>query len=450
MGRSPRFRVVIIDKNMYFPFSYYLSPVLIYMWGFDMRVFERIDLLRDYSVNLLIELLKRPAVNPAYGGEGEYEKAMFLYEIIRDWGFDDIKVINASDPRAKNGVRPNILAFIRGIFEDKFWVLTHLDVVPPGDLSAWTMTKPFEPVIKNGRVYGRGAEDNGQALVSSLIAAKAILEEGIKPSRTVVLAFVSDEEAGSKYGLGYLVENYKYLFSMSDVALVPDYGTSDGGFIEVAEKSIVWIKLRIKGIQVHASTPHKGLNPHRVAADYIVALERLLREKYSARNELFDPPLTTCEPTMVRNPAGSPNIIPGEHEVVYDCRILPEYSIDDLIEDFRVIFNQVSAKYEKVYDNVKYPVLNLEVIERLDAAPPTPVDSNIVKTLVKALQELRGITPRIGGIGGGTVAAFFRRINIPAVAWSTVDDTAHMPNEYAKIENVVSDAKVMAYLMLNL
>jgi len=415
-----------------------------------MRVFERIDLLRDHGISLLVELIKRPAVNPAYGGEGEYEKAMFLYETIREWGFDDIKVINVPDSRAKGGVRPNVLAFIKGSVEDKFWILTHLDVVPPGDLSAWTVTKPFEPVIKNGKVYGRGAEDNGQSLVSSLVAAKSLLDEGVRPRRTVILAFVSDEEAGSKYGLGYLVENYKYMFSKSDVALVPDYGTSDGGFIEVAEKSIVWIKLRIKGIQVHASIPHKGLNPHRVAADYIVALEGLLREKYSARNDLFDPPATTCEPTMVKNPAGSPNIIPGEHEVVYDCRVLPEYSVESLIEDFKAIFSQVSVKHEKIHDNVKYPVLDLEVIERSDAAPPTPVNSTIVKTLVKALQELRGITPRIGGIGGGTVAAFFRRINIPAAVWSTVDDTAHMPNEYAKIENLISDAKVMAYLMLNL
>ena len=415
-----------------------------------MGVFERVDLLRDYGVNLLIELLKRPAVNPAYGGEGEYEKAMFLYEVIKEWGFDNVEIINAPDSRAKGGVRPNILAFIKGGVEDKFWILTHLDVVPPGDLGAWTVTKPFEPIVKNGKVYGRGAEDNGQSLVSSLIAAKALLEEGAKPRRTTVLAFVSDEEAGSRYGLGYLMENYRYMFTGSDVALVPDFGTSSGDFIEVAEKSILWTKLRVKGIQVHASTPHKGLNPHRVAADYIVALEKLLREKYNVKNELFDPPITTCEPTMVKNPSGSPNIIPGEHEVVYDCRILPEYSVDALLEDFKSIFEQVSSKYEKIIGDIKYPALNLEIIERSDAAPPTPLDSPIVQGLVKALRELRSIEPRIGGIGGGTVAAFFRRLGIPAAVWSTIDDTAHMPNEYARIDNIVSDAKVMAYLMLNL
>jgi succinyl-diaminopimelate desuccinylase len=153
---------------------------------------------------------------------------------------------------------------------------------------------------------------------------------------------------------------------------------------------------------------------------------------------------------MVKNLSESPNIIPGEHEVVYDCRILPEYSVDSLLEGFKLIFEQISNKYEKTIGDIRYPALNLEIIERSDAAPPTPLDSPIVQGLVKALRELRGIEPRIGGIGGGTVASFFRKLGIPAAAWSTVNDTARVPNEYAKIDNIVSDAKVMAYLMLNL
>ncbi|HGE69534.1 TPA: M20/M25/M40 family metallo-hydrolase, partial [Candidatus Poribacteria bacterium] len=80
----------------------------------------------------------------------------------------------------------------------------------------------------------------------------------------------------------------------------------------------------------------------------------------------------------------------------------------------------------------------------------TPANSPIIQELVKALRELRGIKQKVGGIGGGTVAASFRRIGIHAAVWSTIDDTAHTPNEYAKIENIINDAKVMAYLMLNL
>lgn len=410
-------------------------------------VLEKIDRMRDYAINILSELIKRPAVNPSFGGEGEYEKAMFLVETIKEWGFDDIKTINAQDPRAKMNIRPNVLAYIKGEVKDRLWILTHLDVVPPGDLSAWTITKPFEPKVFNGKVYGRGSEDNGQSMVASLIAAKALLESEVRPKRTIVLAFVSDEEAGSKYGLQYLMENHKYLFNKTDVALVPDAGESDGGFIEVAEKGIVWSRLRIKGLQVHASIPHKGINPHRVGAELISGIDKLMKERYNSINRLFEPPYTTCEPTMVKNSSGSPNIIPGEHEITIDCRLLPEHNIDDLLRDIKDVFEQIAFKYAKKADNEIYPKLEIEVIQRGDPAPPTPIDSPIVQSLVKSLKELRGIEPRIGGIGGGTVGSFFRKIGIPAVVWSTIDETAHMPNEYCKIENLLADAKVMAYLM---
>lgn len=413
------------------------------------RVFERIDSMRNYAVKLLMDIISRPAVNPSFGGEGELDKANFLLEVLREYGFDKVEVVNAPDPRAKGGVRPNILAYIKGEVNDKLWVLTHLDVVPPGDLSAWTKSKPFEPVYGDGRVYGRGAEDNGQSMVASIIAAKALLEEGARPRRTVVLSLVADEEAGSEYGLSYLIKSRPELFSKGDVALVPDAGVSDGSFIEVAEKSILWVKLRVKGAQVHASIPHKGLNAHRIAAELLRAIDELVRSKYGARDELFDPPYTTCEPTMVRNSSGSPNIIPGEHEVVIDCRVLPGAGLDELLEDFGKAFEQVRKEHGKTIEGKELPQLEFEILNRADAAPPTSPDSPIVKGLVKALEELRGVKARVGGIGGGTVAAFFRRIGIPAAVWSTIDETAHMPNEYCKVDNLVGDAKVFAYLMLN-
>jgi succinyl-diaminopimelate desuccinylase len=66
--------------------------------------------------------------------------------------------------------------------------------------------------------------------------------------------------------------------------------------------------------------------------------------------------------------------------------------------------------------------------------------------LEEAIRTVRNVKPKVGGIGGGTCAAFFRQIDIPAVVWCTIDETAHQPNEYAKIENILADAKVYALL----
>lgn len=78
------------------------------------KVSLEIDRLRDEMVNTLIELIKIPAISPDYGGEGEYDKAQKLLEIIKDWPFDRVEVYEAPDERAKNGVRPSILAYYYG------------------------------------------------------------------------------------------------------------------------------------------------------------------------------------------------------------------------------------------------------------------------------------------------------------------------------------------------
>lgn len=415
------------------------------------RVSQEIENLRNDMVETLVELIKIPAISPNYGYEGEYDKAQKLLELIKDWPFDKVEVYNAPDERAKNGVRPNILAYYygeNGEESPRLWILTHLDVVPPGDPSKWTVTEPFKPVVKEGKVYGRGSEDNGQSLVASLYAVRAMMNLGIRPKRTIVLAFVSDEETGSKYGIEWLMKEHPELFKENDLVLVPDGGNEDGTFIEVAEKSILWFRVKVRGKQVHASMPDKGLNAHRVALDYAYHLDKLLHERYSEKDELFDPPESTFEPTMVNGPADSPNIAPGEHEIVFDCRILPKYSIDEILSYAEKLAEEVKVKYSKEIDGEVLPEINVEVIQRLDAPEPTDPNSEIVKLLQTALKELRRKDAKVGGIGGGTFAAYFRKLGIPAVVWATLDEMAHQPNEYAKIDNMVEDAKVMAALAL--
>jgi len=75
-----------------------------------------------------------------------------------------------------------------------------LDTVAAGDLNAWE-TDPFSPVVKDGRIYGRGVEDNGQAIACMVFTALALKQLGLKPKKDLGLLFVSDEEAGSTYGL---------------------------------------------------------------------------------------------------------------------------------------------------------------------------------------------------------------------------------------------------------
>ena len=400
----------------------------------NQKLFSKIDEQRNLMVQTLMSLIRIPAIAPENGGEGELKKAEKLNEFLKTMNLDRIERYDAEDKRVPSGKRPNIVAYLNGKNDQKLWIVTHLDIVPPGEDSLWTMTKPFEPTIKNQRIYGRGSEDNMQSMIASIFAVKTLRELDIKPNRTVALAFVSDEEQGSKYGIEHLIK--QGLFKPKDLTIVPDSGNGDGSLIEIAEKSALWFKLLTIGKQAHASRPYTGLNAHRIGMQFALELDRLLHEKYSEKDEYFDPPETTIEPTKKEANVDAINIIPGEDVIYFDCRILPRYNIEEIIKDV----NKLREKFEKQTG----ARIEFDPTHKTVAPKPTDPHAPIVEMLAEAIKSIRKIEPKVGGIGGGTCAAFFRRIGLPAVVWSTIDEVAHQPNEYAKIDNMVNDAKVYA------
>ena len=92
--------------------------------------------------------------------------------------------------------------------------------------------------------------------------------------------------------------------------------------------------------------------------------------------------------------------------------------------------------------------INLEEPQKAPAAPPTSAEAEVVKALKKAIKEVYGLEGKAVGIGGGTVASIFRRENFEAACWSKVEETAHQPNEYCIIDNMMGDAKVFAHIFL--
>jgi succinyl-diaminopimelate desuccinylase len=404
------------------------------------KLFNELDGLKHEMEEALIALISIPAIAPENGGDGEGLKAQRLTQLLQEIGFDKIEHYNAADQRVSSGNRPNIVAYFNGESDEKhLWIVTHLDVVPSGEEAAWTVTKPFKPILASARVYGRGSEDNGQSLIASIYAIKALKRLGLKPKYTVALAFVADEEQGSALGIQFLMD--KGIFKQNDVVVVPDAGNENGSFIEIAEKSILWFKLRTLGKQTHGSLPNKGLNAHRIGMQVALALDKMLHEKYFFRDYKFDVPESTFEPTKKERNVDAINVIPGEDIVYFDCRIHPSYELDEVLGDINSLLSY--------YEEKTGAKINLEVLQK-QASPELENDSSEIVSLLKAaLKEARGLDANVGGIGGGSCAAFFRKIGIPAVVWSTVDEVAHQPNEYSKVQNMVEDAKVFALLAMS-
>jgi succinyl-diaminopimelate desuccinylase len=404
------------------------------------EIFSRIEGYREEVIRLQAALTSRVALGPENGGDGEHEKNHFIRGLLEALEPDVIEEIRAPDERVRDGYRPNLTARWGGAGEEgAVWVLSHSDIVPPGDLALWE-SDPYEVRVMGDRIIGRGVEDNQHGIVSSYLGLKAVCDAGRKPKRPVGLAVVADEETGSKYGLSYVLENRRDLFRTEDLIVVPDGGNEDGTMIEVAEKSMLWVKFTVTGQQCHASTPHKGKNSLVGAAKLILSLEDL-KKHFDISDPLFSPPVSTFEPTKMEANVPNVNTIPGRDVFYLDCRILPQYEVEDVL-----------AFCEKRAEGVSRRLgLNISVTTeyRQDAAEPTPDDAPVVRGLAKAIRRVKGREARPMGIGGGTVAAFFRKACLPAAVWSTVADTAHQPNEYCRIRDILDDAKVFACLYMD-
>ncbi|MFB0564774.1 MAG: M20 family metallo-hydrolase [Candidatus Aminicenantaceae bacterium] len=402
------------------------------------KIVRRIDSFRDEMIDMQIKLCSIPAISPSSEGEGEAKKAEVLLSFLKENGFQDVKIIKAPDLDTAAGYRPNILALYKGKSSSKtIWIMTHMDIVPPGELSLWG-GDPFKAWVEEGKIFGRGVEDNQQDMVASLYAVKAFQAEGAKPNYDVGIALVADEETGSKKGIGYVLSHTK-AFRKQDLIIVPDAGNEEGTMIEVAEKSILWLKFKTLGKQAHGSTPEKGINSFKAASFLITELNNLY-QIFPYKDSLFVPPLSTFEPTKKESNVPNINTIPGEDIFYMDSRILPKYRVEEVEEKIKEISRKIEKKFNVTVD--------LEETQKAPAAPPTSPHAPVVHALKKAIKDVYNKDAKPMGIGGGTVAALFRNSGFNAACWAKLDETAHQPNEYCIIDNMMGDSKVFAHIYL--
>lgn len=392
----------------------------------------------DECVALQKLLTSHKALAPENSGDGEWEKCAALEQFLRDHGITNLERFDAPDPRgALHGRRPNLIATIPGLANDgAVWAIAHMDVVPVGNLADW-QSDPWTVVEKDGKLFGRGVEDNQQGLCSAFAAAWAFVKNGVQPERTIKLLFAADEEVGSKYGMIWLLQNHPELFNKNDFFVIPDGGDPLGQTIEIAEKNVLWIQFTVSGKQCHGSRPDEGLNACLAANRLSVALYEGLHKKFDAKDDLFEPNTCTFEPTKRDANVAGVNIIPGSDVFCFDCRVLPRYTNEEVLEEIKKIVAQ-----EEKLSGVK---VSFELLQNAESKA-TDKNAPVVQALSSAIKEAHGIEAKTIGIGGGTVAAELRNLGYDCVVWSSLDETAHMPNEYCVISNMTRDAKTLALL----
>lgn len=400
-------------------------------------IYKSIDSGRNSIIEWQREMTARPALGPENKGEGEAEKANWLLKSLKDLGFPEIKEFNAKDDRVSCGYRPNIAAKIPGKKAQTLWLIGHMDVVPPGEEKLWS-SNPYELRIDGDLIYGRGVEDNQQGIAMGMMVAKAIIDNKITPDLSLGLLLVADEETGMTKGLPYVLQESPDLIKQDDLILVPDTGNADGSMVQVAEKACLWFKVDVIGEQCHASTPDKGINSLLIASECIMSMQKLYRI-FRKKNKLFTPSWSTFVPTKKEANVENINTMPGQDVFYIDCRVLPEYSLEDVERECRRITEEVAKKTNSC--------IKVDVVNKLSSSNMTAKDSPVVESLLKALQEVREVEGKVCGSGGQTVASILRDKNYQAVAWSTLMPNPHAPNEHSSIKNTLEDAKVVARML---
>lgn len=381
------------------------------MWGNSVQTLRYKEIIGTYSKMIPIQ-----SISPESGGSGESKRADFLQNLLKSWGLNPKRYDYIDNRRVK---RSNLVVKY-GNQKKTLWILAHTDTVAVGDIKMWK-TDPFKAVVKGGKIYGRGSQDNGQGVITGLYTLKALLGKEDKLKYNYGLVLAADEEVGSKYGIQKLLN--EDIFKKGDMFIVPDSGSPDGREIEIAEKSILWLKITVIGRQVHASTPQNGINAFMEGAKFGLYVTEFLNKKYNRTIRPFGTPSTFVMTKHEKN-VDSINIIPGKEVFYLDCRIIPVYSLTNILKEI----NRISHRY-----NAR---IKIGIVQREDAPAPTPQNAEIVRLLKGILKKELGISGRLIGIGGGTIAAYLRKAGYDAVVWSIEEDIAHQPNEYAKIENI--------------
>lgn len=303
--------------------------------------------------------------------------------------------------------------------------ISHMDTVPPGEMELWD-TDPFEPVIKDGKIFGRGTLDDKGSFAACYSACKAFLAEHPNFDGTLYLVGAADEELGSALGVIYLMDEENFRV---DACIIPDGGEMNVAMI--GEKGILHLTITSFGRQAHGSLPSHGKNALVPLAELVARLRSIdLGLEY---DPIFDG--WTMNIGTFHSGAAA-NIVPAKATVTIDFRLPTGIEKENVLKTIQQAMDEVKKND---------PEARFELSEALETKPHLiSKDEEIVQCFDRAAQRL-GIPMKYETMGGNTVAKNFYDRGMKSIVHYPGDHhLAHAPNEYIPIENLVASSVLYA------
>lgn len=326
--------------------------------------------------------------------------------------------------------RPSVIASIGdGSGQALAWN-GHLDVVPAGDPSTW-LHDPWEGMVDDGRLVGRGAADMKGPIASALAAAAALRRAGIELGGTLTFHLAADEEHAGIHGTKVLWERG---LLVQDACVV---GEPSDLRIGLAERGGAWITATARGKAAHGSQPHLGINAITSMSRFLLRLPEVLPD---LRHPLVGSP--TVNAALITG-GSAPNVVPDRCEVDIDRRIVPgETDPAEVLAPFE----RLAADLRSIDPEVD---IECELREWTDAAEASPA-SSIADVVRTAVASERGETPPNVGFTGITDARFYiNQAEIPTVIFGPGSlSVAHTANEWVGVDDLVAAARIYARIFV--
>ncbi|MDF9391842.1 MULTISPECIES: succinyl-diaminopimelate desuccinylase [Methylococcus] len=356
------------------------------------------------TLNLAFELIRRESVTP------------------EDAGCMDLVI----ERLAPHGFRPEWLNFgdtknlwlRRGDAAPLFVFLGHTDVVPPGPLEDWS-SPPFEPEIRDGRLYGRGAADMKGSVAAMTTALQRFVGRHPGHPGSLAVLLTSDEEGSAYDGVVKVVEVLKSRDTVIDWCLVgePSSFARLGDVIRVGRRGSLGGILRILGVQGHVAYPDKADNPiHRFAP----ALHELTAEIWDEGNEFFPP--TSFQVSNIHGGTGADNVIPGKLEVLFNFRFSTELTVEDIQRRVKTILDRHRLRYELSW--------------RLSGLPFLTRETELVNATRAAIAAVTGLSPRADTGGGTSDGRFIAPTGAQVVELGPINASIHKIDEHVDVEDL--------------
>lgn len=291
----------------------------------------------------------------------------------------------------------------------------HTDVVPTGPEANWS-SPPFEPTIRDGKLYGRGAADMKGSLAAMITAVEAFVAEHPNHRGSIAFLITSDEEGPAKNGTVKVIEHLEARGEKIDWCLVGEPSSTAllGDVIKNGRRGSLNAHLRVKGHQGHVAYPHLADNPiHRAAP----ALADLAAREWDAGNAFFPP--TTFQISNVNSGTGVTNVIPGELETLFNFRFSTEVTAEELQTAVEGIF----AAHE----------LDYEISWKLSGKPFITEPGVLTAAAIAAVEAACGITPKLSTSGGTSDGRFIAPTGAQVIELGPINASIHQVDEHVDV-----------------